>query len=837
MADPISIIAGVISIATVVVQSSKALSKLIDNVKETPQEIRAVARDVHAFRSILSLKIALEETDVKNAVSRDTALVEMIGNLSHPLTNCEGALQSLMTKIQRGFDASEASTFRKSAQSLKWAMFAKTEIKDVRSRLEATKSTLNTALETITMLSSVRTMAAAQTTGRTNPSTDINLTIGFLTHETTNRDLGLEQSPNRILESEDGSPGLRQRLQQLQGPLLGNARESTALEALPIVRYLAEMSLELSSHSAQIQQLKAALERSRQTPDEESVQSEVATTIDVFFDCASSLPDGECNTPLEQVERAFIGSPNPYFETSSNFYPEIYTLDDRFNRRLFVHAMIQSQEDERTRKLFITYAQARRKWRRVVVSAAFRTGPTHPEFQCTLHGGLKFWPNVLPKSLLTTLNDLLSRLDLLASITHVSLPLMFEGESGELAADVDGVRAVEYHQEVELCNEGQMLQDIEDMNCAVFLESEVVVKSRISVSEFEIFVESQTCTERKAPFPSASRPGRNSFQEFCDDLRMLARLRGCQGVVQFVGVVLDDSRKHLRSYLYENVDYNIEQILCSAASLSLKLPWSVRETWARQLITAIGEVHKRGAVSGLIGLGNIQIRADGLLVLAHNIGSWIPTLHPGYKAPELRKSGREAFSSVGLGLPLGITTSKPDASASCATGKGKTNDLIDTVTSAEPIPSIPSVDGADKELLQSPNFRTDIFTRLTQIQLSCPPAMGEVPAYFQNMIRKCRSRDPKGRPSARQLLAMFPDEVRNGSAPPEITNITKMFPPLALGSGAYCDECGSLTNHDHYHCDICSNDDLNLCPSCVARGIHCYVPEHKLTRKGRKTDP
>lgn len=152
MADPISIIAGVISIATVVVQSSKALSKLIDNVKETPQEIRAVARDVHAFRSIVSsLKIALEERDVKDAVSRDTALVEMIGNLSHPLTNCEEALQSLVTKIQRGFDGSEGSTFRKSARSLKWGMFAKTEIKDVRSRLEATKSTLNTALETITM--------------------------------------------------------------------------------------------------------------------------------------------------------------------------------------------------------------------------------------------------------------------------------------------------------------------------------------------------------------------------------------------------------------------------------------------------------------------------------------------------------------------------------------------------------------------------------------------------------------------------------------------------------------------------------------------------------------
>lgn len=152
MADPFAIVAGVISIAAVVVQSSKALSKLIDNVKEAPQEIRAVARDVHAFRSIVSsLKIALEERDVRDAVSADSTLVEIIGNLSHPLTNCEEALRSLVSRIQRAFDGCEGSTYRKSALSLKWGMFAKTEIRDVRSRLEATKSTLNTALETITM--------------------------------------------------------------------------------------------------------------------------------------------------------------------------------------------------------------------------------------------------------------------------------------------------------------------------------------------------------------------------------------------------------------------------------------------------------------------------------------------------------------------------------------------------------------------------------------------------------------------------------------------------------------------------------------------------------------
>lgn len=152
MSDPFSIIAGVISIATVAAQSSQALSNLIDNIREAPREIRAVARDVHAYRSIVSsLKIAVEERDVKSAVSGDAALVEMIGNLSYPLNTFEEALQSLVSRMLIGFGRSESNAFRKSTLNVKWGFFARKEVKELQSRLEAAKSTLNAALETITM--------------------------------------------------------------------------------------------------------------------------------------------------------------------------------------------------------------------------------------------------------------------------------------------------------------------------------------------------------------------------------------------------------------------------------------------------------------------------------------------------------------------------------------------------------------------------------------------------------------------------------------------------------------------------------------------------------------
>lgn len=715
-------------------------------------------------------------------------------------------------------------------------------------------------------------MAATQSAQWCSPSADVNFTIGFLTQDFIDHDSRREGSSNQALDPSDRSPSLQQRLQELQGPLVGDTRGNATSESLPLIRYLAEISLELSSHSLQIQQLRSALERSGNTPDGESAQSEVATPIDVFLDCVSSLPDVECKTPLERIEQDFSGSPNPYLESSPFFYPEQYTLEDLFNDRLSVHAMIQSEEDERIQKLFITYAQARQGWRRVVVSAAFQKKSTYPEFQCSVHGDQELWPQTLPKAVFKILNDLLSGLDLYASITHLSLPLS-EDQTGGLVVDLDGVRTFQDDREVALCHEGQILQDIEDMNCTVFLESEIVVRSRNSVSRFMVCVDSQTCMERKAPFASAAARGGNSFQEFCDDLKRLLQLRCCRNVIQFIGVVLDDTRKHLRCYLYEYPNYNIQQIFESASSLSSTVSWNVRETWAQQIITAIAEVHETGMVVGLGELATINIRADGSAVLAGGTTStWrtVTKLH-GYQAPELRRSGKDAVPDIPTHSTLTSIVSTSDASTSIALSSKAANNAITTTTSAQAVSSTPpAADGVGKSESTTPtNFRTDMFTLgmilwqlaehraglcrylclrndCTQIPryacraphtnpIELPGCRLGIPDYFHEMIRKCRAANPKARPSARQLLELFPDTTRHGSTPLELKNIAEMFPPIRRGCVVYCDECGSLTTFDHYHCTICNEDDLDFCPACVDRGIHCYDSQHQLIRRGSQS--
>ena len=151
MADPLSVVAGVISIATVAIQSSKILSMLINDIKEASEEINVVSHDVLAFASLVSsLKLALEETKIKDAISSDGAMIEVIGNLHHPLDNCEAALQALSSKLSNELEYRKGRTFRATAVSLKWALFAKKEAKDLQSRLGVTKATLSAALNTIT---------------------------------------------------------------------------------------------------------------------------------------------------------------------------------------------------------------------------------------------------------------------------------------------------------------------------------------------------------------------------------------------------------------------------------------------------------------------------------------------------------------------------------------------------------------------------------------------------------------------------------------------------------------------------------------------------------------
>lgn len=152
MADPLSVIGGVLTIAGAAIQASRTLFELVDDIREAPEEIRSISRDAHSFYSVVfSLNTTLRDIRIRDIISDDHAMLVMIDNLKCPLSNCEALLAQLMIKMQTLKLGSEGRGDRMRLTYVKWGLFSKSEVRGLQLRLEAAKSTLNSVLNGISV--------------------------------------------------------------------------------------------------------------------------------------------------------------------------------------------------------------------------------------------------------------------------------------------------------------------------------------------------------------------------------------------------------------------------------------------------------------------------------------------------------------------------------------------------------------------------------------------------------------------------------------------------------------------------------------------------------------
>ena len=151
MTDPLSIITATINIAAAVISSSKAINEFVSSIRDAPNEIKLVARDVQALYPVVSWCAFMREKEIRELVSTDESLMETVVNLRKPLGNCEYVLGRILVKLER-------LPYRRSngvrvidvcSLGIKWALFEKGEMRDLKVSLEATKETLHFALTTL----------------------------------------------------------------------------------------------------------------------------------------------------------------------------------------------------------------------------------------------------------------------------------------------------------------------------------------------------------------------------------------------------------------------------------------------------------------------------------------------------------------------------------------------------------------------------------------------------------------------------------------------------------------------------------------------------------------
>ena len=148
MAERFSIFASVLAITSAAIKSSINLFEIANGIKTGSKEIEAISRDAKSiYCTISSLHATLRNGKIRAGNFEDDAMLEMIKSLAPPLSNCETVLADLVFKMQKllKLNTKDVGDWT-GVTSVKWVLYKKNEIKDVRLRLEAAKSTLNTAM-------------------------------------------------------------------------------------------------------------------------------------------------------------------------------------------------------------------------------------------------------------------------------------------------------------------------------------------------------------------------------------------------------------------------------------------------------------------------------------------------------------------------------------------------------------------------------------------------------------------------------------------------------------------------------------------------------------------
>jgi hypothetical protein len=131
MADPLSLMASLIAVATAGVQVSRTLFSIANVIGGASEEILSIGREISAFSGVLrDLHEFLDGT-------KDLISMRAILNANHILRDCK----NVFAKIQRMLDSCSAGPRTNFGQNLQWS-FRREKVKPMCAKLESFKLTL-----------------------------------------------------------------------------------------------------------------------------------------------------------------------------------------------------------------------------------------------------------------------------------------------------------------------------------------------------------------------------------------------------------------------------------------------------------------------------------------------------------------------------------------------------------------------------------------------------------------------------------------------------------------------------------------------------------------------
>ncbi|CUS14802.1 unnamed protein product [Tuber aestivum] len=248
---------------------------------------------------------------------------------------------------------------------------------------------------------------------------------------------------------------------------------------------------------------------------------------------------------------------------------------------------------------------------------------------------------------------------------------------------------------------------IAHLQCPKYKESELEFDSHLSGFVYKVRVSGDVFIKKEIPGP-------DTVDEFLYEINALYALADSNNVIRFGGCVVDEGRKKVKGLLisFASKGALIDIIYHERGRLS----WETREKWAKQIVSGLSEVHEAGYVQGDFTLSNIVIdeNDDAKIIDINRRGCPV-----GWEPPEVTAmiDGLQR-----IGMYIGV---KSDIFQLGMVLWGIAHEID------------------EPEAVKRP--------------LGMGEAPGDVPDYFRDIVEACLSERPQGRPSAKDLISLFPE--------------------------------------------------------------------------------
>ena len=366
-------------------------------------------------------------------------------------------------------------------------------------------------------------------------------------------------------------------------------------------------------------------------------------------------------------------------------------IEDEMEWRWVLNISMHFRDESNREKFFVTYAQERNLRRRVTISCDYRNaqdGSLEKELS-----QLRFQREKSAK-IYETIRDSLRDILFYDTITNLRLET------------IDGRLHVHVTEDVNEVIAYPPVLAIAHLRCDKFRESELEFDSHLSGFVYKVAVGGRLMIKKEIPGP-------DTVDEFLYEINALYALADSDHVIQFGGCVVDDQRQKVKGLL---ISYAPRGALIDIIyNQRGRLPWPVREKWARQIVAGLAEIHEAGYVQGDFTLSNIVVdeRDDAKIIDINRRGCPV-----GWEPPEITVMARGLQR---IGMYIGVKS-----------------DIFQL----------------GMVLWGMAHQRDE--PEQTERPLTMDQAPDDVPAYFREIVEACLCDRPQGRPAAKDIVALFP---------------------------------------------------------------------------------